>query len=36
MVGYMNRRGMEVIGYYRIAAGIVVIGLILGGMLSAA
>ncbi len=36
MVGYLNRHGMEIFGYYRIAAGLVVGGLIYGGVLSAA
>ena len=36
MVGYLKKHGMEVFGYYRIALSVVVAGLILGGVLSAA
>lgn len=36
MVGYLNRHGMEIFGYYRIAAGVVVGGLLYGGVLTAA
>ena len=34
MVDYLNRRGLGVFGYYRIAAGIVVIGLLTTGWLA--
>ena len=33
MVGYLNRNGMEIFGYYRIALGLVVAGLIWSGWL---
>ena len=33
MVAYLNRHGLEVFGYYRIALGLTVAGLMLGGML---
>ncbi len=34
MVGYLNRHGMQIFGYYRIVLAIVVAGLILGGWLN--
>jgi undecaprenyl pyrophosphate phosphatase UppP len=34
MVAYLNKHGMQIFGYYRIALAIVVAALILGGLLS--